>query len=75
MKTMAKSRVKVRELIAAVAKVGCAEGRMRGSHQTWSSPRGKPFTLVVNHKGHDADPKVVRTVTRILREEGIELCV
>jgi predicted RNA binding protein YcfA (HicA-like mRNA interferase family) len=64
--------VKVRELRAALAKIGCRLVRCRGSHETWASPRGTPMPpVVVKHAGDDVSFGVYVKIARVLASEGI----
>lgn len=65
--------MKVRKLMSDLRKLGCRPKRCNGSHGTWTTPGGVPFTLVVNHPGADVSATVLASVRRVLRKEGLDL--
>jgi predicted RNA binding protein YcfA (HicA-like mRNA interferase family) len=64
---------KVRALLHDLRRHGCWPQRTKGSHQVWSTPGGVSFPVVVNHPGNDVTPRVLASVRRVLRAEGLEL--
>ena len=64
----------VREIVARLREVGCVPLRSPGSsHETWSTPAGRSFTIVVNHRSDPVSRGVFHKVRRALRDEGVEL--
>lgn len=68
-----KRRVKVREVMQELARLGCEPQTQRGSHLRYRTPRGRRFELVVNHPGRDAEPKALSAIDRLLKAEGLEM--
>ena len=62
-----------RELIRVVRERGCEPLRTRGSHQVWTTPKGRRFGLVVNHLHAEVSRCVLRSARIALAAEGLDL--
>lgn len=59
---------KVRELIHALRRQGCAPIRQKGSHEIWKTPTGGTFTIVVNHPNDVVSRCVLKNVSQVVGE-------
>ncbi|WNG47358.1 type II toxin-antitoxin system HicA family toxin [Archangium minus] len=67
-------RPKTRELMKALARLGCRATPPRGgSHQKWTTPRGAALTVVISHPGAEVSRTVLSSIRRILRRERLHL--
>ena len=65
--------MKTKKLLRRLASLGCEAVRQKGSHQTWRTPGGRPFTLVVNHPGVEVQRSALRMIVALLAAEGLRL--
>lgn len=59
-------RLKVRDLVRSLRKLGGTPIRQSGSHEIWRMPDGKKVPVVVSHMNDACTPGVLRMVREAL---------
>lgn len=62
-----------RDLVQRLRRLGCIPTRHKGSHQTWTAPKGTQFTITIHESGRVVSRGVLLHVRKALHVEGITL--